>query len=302
MTRFSALLAAAQVLLTFVGNLPSTAASPLLSIFPRQDDSDSSDSTGYPRCHVGPTQCPGLWPSVDPSTPPALNRTLFEAIDDAGLLATAALKAIPAAHFDYFFERTGPVTSFLTRVFSNVADCAFGKTCQFSLVFADNNPSRSYGWCKNAPSTYSYATSTTQTAASGGGISWLCPASLALPRNPVPCTTDGDPSISLGYALLRALVQEVAITDPDNSGTLFDGLPVQAITENKNSGNWSLKEIGWGDDGNGLMAKGVGNAANLALFATLSWDIGYGPAPWNGTTCQSRWTEYASNEGLVPIS
>ncbi|KAG6988510.1 hypothetical protein G7Y79_00072g097720 [Physcia stellaris] len=307
MARLPTLLAAAPALLSFL--LRTTTATPLFSITPRDSGEVEFNETGLPRCYTGNT-CPGLWPHVDSSTPPSLNTTLFTAVNDAGLLASAALKAIPAAHFDYFFDRTPVITKFLTTVFTNIADCTAGKTCKFSQVFPDNNPDRGYGWCKNAPVVYSYATSTTQTAAEGGGVVYMCPKGLELPRNPVPCTTNGDPTVSLGFALLRALVQSPAIIDPDNSGVLFDGLPVQPtgnsadpITENKNPGDWDLADMGWGDSGNGLRAKGVGNAANWAYFASLSWDLGYGPAPtWKGEDCQNRWTNFAADEGLVPIS
>lgn len=309
MARLPTLLAAAPALLSFL--LQTTTATPLLLITPRDDNSDEVEMLGWPRCYVGHKDgCLGLWPHVDPSTPTALNNTLFTAINDAGLLASAALKAIPAGHFDYFFERTPVVTKFLTTVFTNVADCAAGKTCKFSEVYADTNRQRGYGNCNDFPVVYSYATSTTQTAADGGGITWMCPKGLELPRNPVPCTTNGDPTVSLGFALLRAMVQSPQIIDPDNSGALFDGLAVEPIgysndiiTENKQPGDWDLAKLGWGDNGNGLMAKSVGNAANYAYFASLSWDLGYGPAPtWTGKTCQARWISFAAEEGLVPIS
>ena len=288
-------------ILASLSYLAITTATSLLPLVPRDDS--SPDSTGFPRCYTG-HGCPGLWPSVNPDTPKTLNDTLFAAVNDVALLAEAALKSIQAPHFDYFFERNDTTVKLVTTVFRNVADCAEGRTCQFSGVFADTVPSRNYPTCQKKPETWSYAPGgSTYTSSTGGGVVFMCPRGLALPRNPSPCTTDGNPTISLGYALLRAVVQSVPIVDPDNSGTLFDGLDITAIKElGGNTGDWDLADLGWGIDGDGLMGQAVANAANWAYFATLSWDLGNGPAPWTGRTCQSVWGRYASAEGLVPIS
>ena len=297
MARFVTTLATIPAILGFLSQPSSTAATPLTALEPR-----AVWGPGFPACFVG-NACPGLWPSTNPNTPPTLNTTRFNSINDAALLAEAAVKAISAPHFDYFFERNATVEALVKTVFTNIAGCAEGRICHFSLVFAETDPTRTNGWCKD-PGRYSYAPAgATSTASQGGGVSFMCPKGLALPRNPTPCTTDGNPTISLGYALVRALVQEIAITDPNNSGTLFDGLDITSIIEmDGNTGDWDIKELGWGTEGDGLMGNGVGNAADWATYATLSWDLGYGPAPWTGTNCQSIWSNFAALEGLVPIS
>lgn len=300
MSTFSAILA-------FVSQVPSIAATPLSILTPRANQINEW-SPGWPSCFLG-HECPGLWPSVDNETDPALNITLFDSIHDVAQLSEAALGAISAPHFDYFFERNATIENLVKTVFTNIAALAELKAGRFSLVFADLDPLRGYKRCFNNDGTYSYAPGgSTQYANSGGGSLYMCDRALKLPRDPTPCTTLGAPGASLGYALLRAAVQSMAIIDPDNSGTLFDGLDINYIQDmNGRTGDWNTKELGWGSDGeDGLMGSGVGNAANWATFAVVAWNGGYAPPEWqafgNGTTCPSQWTKHAAEEGLVPIS
>ena len=301
MARFPTASAALPVVFAFTSLLSSTVAARLTALEPREVINEWSE--GWPRCYnAGGHKCPGLWPSSDPTTDPTLNDTMFTSIFDAGLLAKAALDAIDAPHFDYFFERNNTVTTLAKTVFTNIAACAEGRDCRFGLLFPEAKEGPG-GWCKNTPNPYSYAPGgNTQNANLGGGVIFLCSKGLKLARNPTPCTTEGPPSISLGYAVLRSMVQSSPIRDPTNEGTLFDGLAISAITEMENAGDWALEDLGWGIVGDGLMGDGVGNAANWAAFASLSWDLGYGSAPWTGETCEKNWTKFAAAEGLVPIS
>ena len=294
-------------IIALVSQTMSIAATPLGTLASRQNQINEW-SPGWPACFVG-HKCPGLWPSVDPETDPALNTTLFDSVHDVAQLSEAALGAISAPHFDYFFERNATIENLVKTVFTNIAAQAELKSGPFSLVFADLDPSRGYAWCFKNDRTYSYAPGgSTQYANSGGGSLYMCDRALKLPRDPTPCTTLGAPGASVGYALLRAAVQSMAIIDPTNSGTLFDGLDINFIQDmNGRTGDWNTKELGWGTDGeDGLMGSGVGNAANWATFAVVAWNGGYAPEEWqafgNKTRCPSLWTRYATEEGLVPIS
>ena len=296
-----------SAILAFVSQITSIDATTLSILAPRQNQINEW-SPGWPACFLG-HECPGLWPSVNPDTDPALNTTLFDSVHDLAQLSEAALGAITAPHFDYFFERNATVENLVKTVFTNIAALAELKSGSFSSVFADLDPSRGYGWCFKNDGTYSYAPGgSTQYANDGGGSLFMCDRALKLPRDPTPCTTLGSPGASLGYALLRAAVQSLAIIDPDNSGTLFDGLDINYIQEmNGRTGDWNTKQLGWGTDGeDGLMGRGVGNAANWATYAVVAWNGGYAPLEWqgagNGTACPSLWTRYAAREGLVPIS
>lgn len=298
MARFPTVSAALPVIFAFTSLLSSTAATPPTALEPRQIVNVWSE--GWPACFLG-HRCPGLWPNVDNNTNPILNTTLFTMIYDAGLMARAAVNAIDAPHFDYFFERNDTVTTLVEKVFTNLAACAEGRECDFSLLFIEEQVEDpkiiSNRWCQWT--TYGYAP---QGNTDDSNLIFICPESLGLPRNPIPCTSDGNPSLSLGYAVIRTMVQSRAMRNPTNESTLFDGLSITGITEMGNPRDWELKDLGWGTKGDGLMGAGVGNAANWAAFATLSWDLGYGSSPWTGKSCGQNWTKFANAQGLKPIS
>ena len=127
----------------------------------------------------------------------------------------------------------------------------------------------------------------------------MCPAGMALSRNPVPCSTAGGQP-SLGYALIRALVQITTITNADEP-LLMSTTGQEDITD-KSATISNIAALGWGTNGDGLGVKGVGNADNYAQFATWSWDLGYGSAPWTGGTCQSKWDDFVSANNIIPVS
>ena len=254
-------------------------------------------------CYVGHT-CPGLYASCS-------NRAGFDttktAIQDAGYLANAALRALkadttlgparPASHYYYFFENTATVIEYVTSIFQNVANCIAGN-CPFSLAFCKDT----YGWCSKTPGMLEFAPSPGQSLNGQGGVVFLCPAAFNLTRNPIPCSTAGGAD-SPSYALIRALVQLPGLTDPNNEWFSTSKIDVRNITEMGNSGKWSVSSLGWGTNGDGLMGRGKGNAENFARFASWSWDLGYGGNPWMGGTCSSeRWDPYVTGNGLIPIS
>lgn len=282
-------------------------------IQPRKADPSTSTTPGAlsPRespevldtCYPGHT-CPGLYASCP-------NRANFDivktAIQDAGYLANAALRALkadtirgpaqPAPHYYFFFENSAAVAEYVTSIFQNIANCIAGN-CPFSLVFCGD----SYNWCPNTPGTLEYAPSPGESLNGQGGVVFLCPATLKLPRNPIPCSTAGGAD-SPSYALIRALVQLPGLTDPNNEWFSTSKLGVSNITEMGNRGSWGVSSLGWGTNGDGLMAKGKGNAENFARFASWSWDLGYGGNPWMGGTCSSaRWDPFTYGNGLYPIS
>jgi len=255
-------------------------------------------------CYPGHT-CPGLYASCPK------NQAQFDivktAIQDAGYLANAALRALkadithgpaqPAPHYYFFFENTATVREYVTSIFQNIANCIAGN-CPFSLAFCGDN----YGWCPQTPGTLEYAPSPAQSLNGQGGVVFLCPAALNLTRNPLPCSTAGGAD-SPSYALLRALVQLPGLTDPNNEWFSTSKVGVSSITEMGNRGKWSVSSLGWGTNGDGLMARGKGNAENFARFASWSWDLGYGGNPWTGGNCSSeRWDPFVTGNGLVPIS
>ena len=264
----------------------------------------TSPEVPLPSCYPG-HDCPGLWFSASTCNTTSLDNLVNTAINDAGYLANAALRALSAPHYSYFFGAGAGILSFVTTVFENVLKCIEGTQCLLSLVFCDMDNSRGYGWCPLTPDTYSYTPDGSHNTSAGGGVMYMCPAGLYLPRNPIPCSTPGG-NASIGYALMRAIVQSQAITDPTNQNVTeeieklgIDG--VTGITENGNRGIWNIKTLGWGTDGNGLMDKGIGNAENYARFASWSWDLGYGGNPWFGSSCPAHWLDFAAEEGLVPI-
>ena len=300
--RVSSLLSITLALSGLLSHLSIATNVPSRKLIDRQA---GSASPPLPPCYPGHA-CPGLYPAIDCSTT-VLDDSAKTAIQDAGLIANAALRAIsygpsksPAPHYDYFFSRDPAVVTFVTAVFTNVLACSQGRECRLSEVFCDVDPSRGYGWCPKTPNMYSYAPGGSHNTSAGGGSVFMCPAGLSLPRNPVPCSTAGG-AASIGYALVRGLVQCASITNPTDSATFFSAVGITGITEMGNAGVWSLSDLGWGTNGNGLMGKGVGNAENFAKFASLSWDYGYGGNPWTGRPCPSRWTSLAASLGLVPI-
>lgn len=129
----------------------------------------------------------------------------------------------------------------------------------------------------------------------------MCDAGLALPRNPTPCSTAGGAD-SLGFALMVELLQVDVITRPD-VGFLEQHTGFDNITDFHTDGApWTLKELGFGTNGDGLRRRGLAEAVAYAKFASLSWDYGFGGAPWTGETCIDRWEALVQSQGLVPLN
>ncbi|KAL8723605.1 MAG: hypothetical protein Q9225_000147 [Loekoesia sp. 1 TL-2023] len=208
----------------------------------------------------------------------------------------------PAQHFYYFFENDINVANFVANVFRAIASCADGHDCPFNIVFCGDR-----GWpgaCSNGR--YGFVRDPNQLSAQlnnkpkGGGSVFLCDAGLALPRNPVPCSTPGGAD-SLGYALLVELLQVDVITRPDVT-FLERRARSQNITNLHSDGSpWTLKELGFGTNGDGLRGRAIANADNYARFASWSWDLGFGGAPWTGETCVQHFADVVGDQGLVPF-
>lgn len=177
----------------------------------------------------------------------------------------------------------------MQTVFENMQACAAGRNnCAFTSVFCQTDPTRGYNWCPYNNGTVASFVPDPK------GSAYMCPLGLTLPRNPVPCSTPGGEQ-SLGYALLRSLVQIYEVGNPKSPPNFFEKVGITGIRDlEQNRGVWNVSRLGGGEDG--LGTDGVGNAENYAKFASLSWDYGYG-----GTPCPERWDEYAAANNLVPV-
>ncbi|KAL8687785.1 MAG: hypothetical protein Q9218_006145 [Villophora microphyllina] len=266
--------------------------------------------------------CPGMYYQSDLSCKD--NATAVStAIMDVSLIAHAALRALhkghesfispsdpltgdlsPADHFFYFFDNDQAVASFVASIFQNIADCADGKNCPNNLIICGD---QRFGASKCDAGQFGYVLDPNQYSATlnnkpkGGGLVFLCNGGMALPRNPVSCTTNAGAN-SLGYALLYEMVQVDVITRPDTEFLQQKtGWPNITQLTGDGDGKTPLKDIGWGTLGNGLKAKGLANADNYARFASWSWDLGFGSTPWNGTTCEKVFQQTVQQEDLQPV-
>ena len=210
----------------------------------------------------------------------------------------------PAQHYFYFFENDQTVANFVADTFRSIASCADGHDCPYNIVFcgdrawpnACSTPAGRYGFVRDP----NQNTAALNNRPKGGGSVFMCDAGLALPRNPTPCSTAGGAD-SIGYALLVELLQVDVITRPDVT-LLQQKAGIQNITDLHTDGSpWTLNELGFGTNGDGLRAKGIANAENYARFASWSWDLGFGGAPWTGETCEQHWAAVVRNETLAPF-
>ncbi|KAL8826859.1 MAG: hypothetical protein Q9170_007242 [Blastenia crenularia] len=210
----------------------------------------------------------------------------------------------PAPHFFYFFENDKDVADFVADIFRAVAACADGHDCPMNIVLCGDRGNE--GACSSPPGRYGYVRDPNQYVATlnhnpkGGGVVFMCDAGLALPRNPIPCSTAGGAD-SLGYALLGQLLQVDVITRPDVT-FLQQKANWQNITDFHTDGSpWTLNELGFGTSGNGLRGKGIANMENYRRFASWSWDLGFGGQPWTGETCEEKFDDVIRSQGLVPF-
>ncbi|KAL9576801.1 MAG: hypothetical protein Q9212_006807 [Teloschistes hypoglaucus] len=296
---------------------PLSSYEPYSDLLPRQD---FNQTCGWNRPKDDP--CPGMYYAPDLNCKNNVT-AVTQAIKDAGLIAHAALRALysgnqtlppdatlanaainPAQHFFYFFDNDRTVAAKVASIFQSIANCADGHDCPNNLIICGDQ--------RGAPSQcdrgqYGYVLDPNQHAQTinnqpkGGGVVFLCNAGMALPSNPLPCSTPGGES-GIGYALLYQMVQVDVISRPD-SDFLEQKTGQPNITQivQASDGKTSLREIGWGIAGNGLKSKGLANAENYARFASWSWDLGYGGAPWTGETCERLFANAVREEALVPV-
>ncbi|KAI4235991.1 MAG: hypothetical protein LQ352_008047, partial [Teloschistes flavicans] len=230
--------------------------------------------------------CPGMYYSTDGKC--GGNATaVAQAITDAGLIAHAALRALynpnatnidpnasfsgasvnPAQHYFYFFDNDKTVAAHVASIFQNLADCADGRNCPNNLILCGD---QRFGASQCDRGQYGYVLDPNQHAATinnqpkGGGVVFLCNAGMALPSNPLPCSTAGG-APGIGYALLYQMVQVDVIARPDT--TYLEqktGYPNITQLVGSADGKTSLQAIGWGTSGDGLKGKGLANAENYA--------------------------------------
>ncbi|KAI4100034.1 MAG: hypothetical protein L6R37_005712 [Teloschistes peruensis] len=297
---------------------PLSSSQPYSDLLPRQG---FDQTCGWNRPKDDP--CPGIYYSTDGHC--KTNATaLDQAIKDVGLIAHAALRALhganftqlspnatltdlpinPAQHYFYFFDNDRTVAAKVAAIFQSIANCADGHDCPNNLILCGD---QRFGASQCDRGQYGYVLDPNQHVAAannqpkGGGLVFFCNAGMALPSNPQPCSSPGG-APRIGYALLYQLVQVDVITRPDTD-FLKQKTGQTEITQitSSSDGKTSLKEIGWGTAGNGLKGKGLANAENYARFASWSWDLGYGGAPWTGETCEGHFTDAVREEGLVPV-
>ncbi|KAI4193556.1 MAG: hypothetical protein LQ350_008264 [Teloschistes chrysophthalmus] len=302
----------------------SSTATPLSSYEPYSDllPRQGFDQTcGWNRPKEDP--CPGMYYQSDLSC--QNNATaVTQAIKDAGLIAHAALRALysgsqtlspnatltnapinPAQHYFYFFDNDRTVAANVASTFQNIANCADGRDCPNNLIICGDQrggPSQcdrgQYGYVLDPNQTHGQ---TINNQPKGGGVVFFCNAGMALHSNPQPCSTPGG-APGIGYALLYQMVQVDVITRPDTDFLeQKTGQPNITQITYSSDGKTSLNQIGWGTAGDGLKAKGLANAENYARFASWSWDLGYGGAPWTGETCERNFANAVREEGLVPV-
>ncbi|KAL8790635.1 MAG: hypothetical protein Q9213_000483 [Squamulea squamosa] len=327
------------LLLTVATAVPRSTLRQFQELSPRQDAAGGLENR-YPECYWNqPSEsCPGFYPLVG-----ACNGTnVWQAIDDVGFLAHAALRALyskspkpaspseppkgpisPADHFFYFFENdpVGAVAEFVAKVFKNIVACADRHDCTANLVICDRAAERGL-WpdeCATPPGRYGYVRDPNQNVAAqngrgkGNGVVFMCAAGFALPQNPPPCTTAGGAD-SLGSALLAQLVQVDVITRPDvvflekHTGwrniTVLDPKTIGESYQVKQAQGMTLMDLGFGINGGGLRQKGLANAQNYVEFAKWSWDMNYGDAPFltSPEKCDDHFRHEVERSGAKPIT
>ncbi|KAL8876238.1 MAG: hypothetical protein Q9198_005532, partial [Flavoplaca austrocitrina] len=237
----------------------------------------------------------------------------------------------PADHFYWFFQNNLEVMNFVANVFKNLTVCADRHDCLKHVVFCEvdgrtelypgacgSSPGR-YGYLPGNPNQFSGVQSTINgvVVQKGGGVVFSCPAGRELPRNPPPCSTPGGAD-SLGSGLLAQLIQVDMLTRHDinilerHAG--WKNITVQDTDINRRQrasesvwGNpaqgMTLKEMGFGVNGDGLMYRGLANAENYVEFAKWSWDLNYGDAPFlTNQRCDDHFKAAVNQTGARPLS
>ena len=221
--------------------------------------------------------------------------------------------------------------NFVANVFKNITVCADRHDCLNHAVFCqvDGAPEIDQGGCGSSPGRYGYlrgnpnqysgvqSTINGQVVQKGGGVVFSCPAGRDLPRNPTPCSTPGGED-SLGSGLLAQLIQTDMLTRHDpailerHSG--WKNITVQTTDINSKQrvspnayGNpaqgMTLKEMGFGVNGDGLMYRGLANAQNYVEFAKWSWDMNYGDAPFlTNQRCDDHFQAAVNQTGARPLT
>lgn len=217
----------------------------------------------------------------------------------------------PAPHFFYLFVNDRPVAEFVANIFRALLACSEKHDCPFNTVFCDNN--RAWpGACSTPAGRYGFVRDPNQAVAAlnnrpkGGGSVFLCPAGLALPRNPAPCSAVLGKD-SLGSGLLAQLVQVDVITKPDvpflETHTGWENITVLDGVNNyqtKEAQGMTMAELGFGRNGEGLRERGLANAQNYVEFAKWSYDLGY--AAREGATCDEKFEAFVKAERVQPVS
>lgn len=230
----------------------------------------------------------------------------------------------PAKHFFYFFENNAKVAEFVAKVFKALVACADGHDCGHHVVFCDaegrpdnypnacSTPPGRYGYVR-APNQYSGQQSTTNgvVVQKGGGVFFSCPAGRAFPPLEEPCSTAPGKD-NAGSALLAQILQVDMVTNiqqdipflEQRTGwqniTVLDGNPV---FNEKQAQGMTLRELGFGVNGNGLREKGLANAQNYVEFAKWSWDLNYGDAAGlSGERCDDEFDLELERTGAQPIT
>ncbi|KAI4234334.1 MAG: hypothetical protein L6R40_006811 [Gallowayella cf. fulva] len=319
--RFLTVASAFTLLLGLSSSTPRNPARARQQLSPRQD-------VAVLECQVGnDANCPGFYPDASPE---CLASNAPQAIDDIKLLAYAALRALytkapkpaadfelptgpvsPAPHFFYLFVNDRPVAEFVANIFRALLACSEKHDCPFNTVFCDNN--RAWpGACSTPAGRYGFVRDPNQAVAAlnnrpkGGGSVFLCPAGLALPRNPAPCSAVLGKD-SLGSGLLAQLVQVDVITKPDvpflETHTGWENITVLDGVNNyqtKEAQGMTMAELGFGRNGEGLRERGLANAQNYVEFAKWSYDLGY--AAREGATCDEKFEAFVKAERVQPVS
>ncbi|CAO1598921.1 hypothetical protein XANCAGTX0491_002672 [Xanthoria calcicola] len=322
-------------LVTLSTAVPQPPSTTLQQLSPRQDATDSAESP-LSSCLTG-AKCPGIYYSPDSCA----GTNIQESIDGVGFLVHAALRALytksprpasptelptgdpsPAKHFFYFFENNAKVAEFVANVFKALVSCADGHDCLHNVVFCDaegrrdnypnacSTPPGRYGYVR-APNQYSGQQSTINgvVVQKGGGVVFSCPAGRAFPPLETPCSTAPGKD-NAGSALLAQLLQVDMITKIDipfleqrtgwQNITVLDGNP---DSNQKQAQGMTLRELGFGVNGNGLREKGLANAQNYVEFAKWSWDLNYGDAAGlSGERCDEEFDLELERTGAQPIT
>ncbi|KAL8999580.1 MAG: hypothetical protein Q9188_005847 [Gyalolechia gomerana] len=246
------------------------AASPYLASeaslqYGRRDDTPSADEASrFPSCEAGTdSKCrvSTLRQTIAVANPSKPQSKVAGALHNPKLIdqipSTRYVNEpiYPTGHFFYFFENDQKTASFVANVLRGVAACAAGHDCPFNSVLCGESPCD--GACPSPAGRYAFVKDPNQITAQ---LSDRTKVGVVFHLPP------GDAD-SIGYALLGQNLQTDVITRPNGSFQQQTAW-MQTFTGSHTDGApWTLEELGFDTNRDGLGGKAIANLENHRRFA-----------------------------------